>query len=88
MSRTALTDTLLSAVPAQCPQLTHCHVGVIDPSQRGSRKWNQSALWTQRLQPLRAQLDATVWCETLEDVEQQRLDKRWRRQVSVRVRQY
>ena len=79
---TAFTNSLLSAIPRQCPRMTHCHVSKCTD-------WNNdTAVWEEKLQLLREQLDAGVWCDTVAAVERQRLDQCWKREVGVEMLQY
>ena len=76
----ALTDTLLSSLSTQCPQLTHLHVDEVTNQ-------HLSARCLRRLERLctGSQLGAAVWCSSVREVEQQRLDKRWQREVGCDV---
>ena len=75
-----ITDRLLSSLPALFPHLTHFFIGNTD--------WDDSAEWMQKLAGLRSQLGEEVWCETAAAVEEQRLDRRWQREVGVEVSGY
>ena len=86
MPSAAISDTLLSSLPTLCAQLTHCHIGVTD-EDHGEMKQRQQEEWRQRLPALRSQLGAGVWRETMEAVEQQRMDMRWQREVGVQMRE-
>ena len=78
---TALTDNLLSSIPAHSPHLTHCHVDYADHlNNAGGMIQLQQRLWG-----LRDRLGAAVWCENASAVEQQRLDRRWQRKMGVKV---
>ena len=69
-------DTLLSSLPAQCPQLTHCFVGA---------RVMHTPDWAQRVEVLKGQLGAGVWCDSENEVEQQRLDRLWQREAKMHV---
>ena len=82
----AITSTLLQSIPRQCLSLTHCHIFnadwddyyyLIDVEE------DERAKWTEKLRVLREQLGAGVWCDSVEAVEQQRLDKQWQREARV-----
>ena len=84
MPAAALTDSFLSSLPAKCPQLTHCHVGSLLSIERyGASQEELRAELEQRLSALWDQMSIRMWCETVEAVEQQRLDKRWQREAGV-----
>ena len=78
----SLTDTLLSSLPSQCPQLTHCHIAIIDNhnTHAGQRLRDE---WQKRLSVLRSGLGAAVWSDSITAVVQQRLDKRWQREMGL-----
>ena len=75
-----LSDRLLQSIPAHCPLLTHCFVDNAD--------WHDSAEWRQKLDKLRSALGEEVWCDSPQAVEEQRLDRRWQREVGVQVLGY
>ena len=76
----ALSDSLLSSLPTRCPQLTHCHIAIADGSDSEVDDGTYAA-WEQGMQALSEQLGTSVWCDSVEQVEQQRLDRRWQREV-------
>ena len=75
----AQTEGLLSSLPADCPQLTHCHISSTD---------DESAQWSQQLHALRSALGTAVWCDSEDVVEQHRLDRRWQRGAGLRLLEY
>ena len=83
-----LTTSLLSAIPRYCPRLSHCHVSKFTWKRDDAVLFRQSAEWREKLRLLTDQLDAGVWCEDEEAVEEQRLDRRWQREAGVEVTKY
>ena len=73
-----LTPSLLDSIPRQCGHLTHCHIMYAEHNSLLSE--DEDAEWTERVE-LRSELAAGVWCDDSEAVEQQRLDRRWQRDV-------
>ena len=71
----AITDTLLSSLPTQCPQLTHCNVR--NDNFFEDLENTQRLAFKQKLQAMRGHLGAGVWCDNKNVVERQRLDKKW-----------
>ena len=80
-------DAPLTSIPPRCSHLTHCHVGI--SAQRPQliqgfvAQVPTPAAWMQRVEVLKAQLGAGVWCDNGSIVEQQRMDKRWQRETGV-----
>ena len=77
---TALSDSLLSSLPTRCPLLTHCHIAIDDGSEVEVDE-DTYAVWEEGMQALREQLGTTVWCQSVYDVEQQRLNRRWQQEM-------
>ena len=81
----ALTPSLLDSIPRLFPDLTHCFV---DSTDKQKASWTERAKWIQGQNALREQLGVAVWCNGEDGVEQQRLDKRWQREMGVQVWNY
>ena len=85
MPHWSISDTFLSSLLTRCPQLTHCHVGESDVRY-------MNVAWSvglgQRLMALQSQLGAGVWCRDGREVEKQRLDRRWQREMRITVESY
>ena len=74
-----LTARLMSALPTQCPHLTHCHVSHINDCS----DTDEEDEFSERREGLQDQLGEAVWCDHSSGVEKQRLDRRWQREVGV-----
>ena len=80
-----MTEEMLTSLPSHCSHLACCHISIAATDSDRDERENRSVQRTERLQLLRRQLSAAVWCETAAAVQQQRLDKQWQREAGVQV---